>query len=136
MAADDEAAQAQTSSAPSSLTRTPPVVDDGQPSPSANVPPAQNASSRSDVGQAGSIAGHSSGEFAQQSADLPWIGNEPEVGKAASVTLSQSEIPAFLRKTIADYRPNCLHPDMCAASGLRHCNACQKAMEAAERDVA
>lgn len=69
---------------------------------------------------------------------LPGAVKAPEADSlpASGAVLPQSEIPAFLRKTIADYRPNCLHPDMCAASGLRHCNACQKAMEAAEMEVA
>jgi hypothetical protein len=42
---------------------------------------------------------------------------------------SDFQPPAFLtkQKTIADYRPNCLNPDACGASGLNHCFRCAKA---------
>jgi hypothetical protein len=57
-----------------------------------------------------------------------------------AVTLSEADIPAFIkseqRKSIADYRPHCLNPDACGASGLQHCYTCRRAMEAAESEVA
>lgn len=34
-------------------------------------------------------------------------------------------------KTARDYRPHCLKPDACGASGLSHCYSCKKASEAA-----
>ena len=52
-----------------------------------------------------------------------------------AVTNPDADVPAFLKtKTAADYRPNCLKPDACGASGLTHCYSCKKAM--AESEVA
>lgn len=51
-------------------------------------------------------------------------------GEAASADLpTDFQPPAFLtkQKTIADYRPHCLHPEACGASGLNHCYRCAKA---------
>ena len=51
------------------------------------------------------------------------------------------DVPAFLkqdqpRKTMADYRPHCQHPEACAASGLQHCYSCSKLIAARESEVA
>ena len=39
-------------------------------------------------------------------------------------------------KTAADFRPHCLRPDSCGASGLTHCYSCSKQSEQRERDAA
>lgn len=54
---------------------------------------------------------------------------------------SDDDVPAFLRqelprKTAADYRPHCQHPEACAASGLQHCYSCSKLIAARESEVA
>jgi uncharacterized protein (UPF0335 family) len=36
---------------------------------------------------------------------------------------------ATIPKTAKDYRPNCLKPDACGASGLQHCYSCRRAMQ-------
>jgi hypothetical protein len=36
-------------------------------------------------------------------------------------------------RTIADYRPNCLHPERCGASGLDHCFSCSQSIREAAR---
>jgi len=77
----------------------------------------------------------------QSAADsLPGAVKAPEAVllPASGAALSDDDVPAFLRtsKTIADYRPNCLNPDACGASGLDHCYTCTKAMEAAESEMA
>lgn len=41
---------------------------------------------------------------------------------------SPAAIHPILRKTVRDYRPRCLKPDACGASGLQHCFSCTKAM--------
>jgi len=49
---------------------------------------------------------------------------------ALSATNSD-DVPRFLTsRSHAEYRPNCQHPDVCAASGLDHCYSCRKAMSA------
>lgn len=87
--------------------------------------------------------GRSEGEAA--SADLPTNSNpqptsSPEADKtetvfsrSVSVALSDDDVPTFLkkdkpRKTAADYRPHCQHPEACGSSGLHHCYQCQKAI--------
>lgn len=56
---------------------------------------------------------------------------------------SDDDVPDFLkrdtapaRKTAADFRPNCLRPDVCASSGLHHCYQCGKASETMEGELA
>lgn len=142
--ADEEAAPPAKSSAPFAPDPHSSEVDDGQPQPSANVPPAQKDIGLPDVGQDGTVPTHSSGEFAQQSASAVQARNEPGSASGASVTLPQSEIPAFLRKSAADlrksaadFRPHCQHPEACGSSNpTGHCDTCKRAMEAAESEVA
>lgn len=76
---------------PHSPDPLPPVVDDGQPYQSANVPPAQKTAVAPAAGQDGYRAEHSSGEFAQQSAGDPQGGNEAVSGEPASVTNSKPD---------------------------------------------
>lgn len=56
------------------------------------------------------------------------------LGGVASSPDTDFQPPAFLtkQKTIADYRPNCLNPEACCASGLNHCFRCAKAAGDAE----
>jgi hypothetical protein len=58
------------------------------------------------------------GQSEHQSAGEAQARNEPG---------SVDPAPATRVKTIADYRPHCLHPSSCAASGLKHCHTCSKA---------
>lgn len=54
-------------------------------------------------------------------------------GKArlANVVDVEPLSPVPIRQmTASDYRPNCLRPDACGASGLRHCYSCEKSMSA------
>lgn len=51
--------------------------------------------------------------------------DEPEAGPPPPA--SGSPIPLIL-KTAKDWRPNCLNPECCAASGLDHCYRCRKAL--------
>lgn len=73
---------------------------------------------------------------------LPGAVKAPEADSspASGAALSDADVPAFLkpeqRKSIADYRPNCLNPDACGATGLQHCYTCRKAMEAASETEA
>jgi hypothetical protein len=127
--ADDEAAQAQTSSAPIADPHSS-QVEDGQPQPSANVPSA---------GRSGFEPGHSIDEFVQQQAGDPQDGNEPVSGEPASVAQFDN--------------PRCQNPDGCTFAHSRNsCWECtmawakrpkaeqvllwQEAMEAAESEVA
>lgn len=57
-----------------------------------------------------------------------------ESGVAARRDGPDFQPPAFLtkQKTIADFRPHCLHPEMCAGVGLKHCHACEKEAGLAE----
>ncbi len=48
------------------------------------------------------------------------LANVVDVEPSSSVPLRQM--------TASDYRPNCLRPDACGASGLRHCYSCEKSM--------
>lgn len=117
-----------------------PSIND-EPSPEAG--PQAEASHCQDTG-VGTLAGHEGrreGEAA--SADLPTNSNSaapvlPSAPKAddvsspaSSATPSDEDVPAFLKRDVprrpaADFRPNCQHPDACAASGLRHCHSCAK----------
>jgi uncharacterized protein (UPF0335 family) len=59
------------------------------------------------------------------------IGQEEARGHSEqAVTISDADVPAFLRKDRKPLRPNCLKPDLCAGSGRDHCHACKKAMAA------
>jgi len=74
----------------------------------------------------------------QQESEIDHDRNEPvtvdsppaPTGSASDEMPEPFQPPAFLTKprTAADYRPNCLNPDNCAASGLDHCYGCRKAM--------
>ena len=74
----------------------------------------------------------------QQESEIDHDRNEPvtvdsppaPTGSASDEMPEPFQPPAFLTKprTAADYRPNCLNPDNCAASGLDHCYACRKVM--------
>lgn len=54
--------------------------------------------------------------------------------KSEQAATIPEHVPSFLiqKKTAADYRPNCLKPDACGASGLQHCYSCRKAMAESE----
>lgn len=65
---------------------------------------------------------------------------EATVEQRSSATISDADVPAFLKKdhpvkTARDYRPHCQHPEACGASGLHHCYTCAKAL-AAESEAA
>jgi uncharacterized protein (UPF0335 family) len=84
---------------------------DGQPS----IPSLDDVGAKRDGGNASSSGGPAGGLGFQ----------DHKSGQA--VTNSGYEPPAFLRKTMADYRPHCQNPDECASYGPKHCNACAKA---------
>jgi len=95
--------------------------------------------SRVDAGRTASATSErmdvTAGETATNSHSLP--ASSLVADKADGVTppaLSAShsdDVPRFLtRRSHAEYRPNCQHPDVSAASGLDHCYSCRKAMSA------
>lgn len=46
-----------------------------------------------------------------------------------AATISDAEVPAFLKKDRYVLRPHCLNPNLCAGSGSKHCHACLKARD-------
>ncbi|PSM18245.1 GapR family DNA-binding domain-containing protein [Nitratireductor sp. StC3] len=50
----------------------------------------------------------------------------------ASATISDDEIPDFVKKPFArparPLRPHCLNPGLCAGTGSKHCHSCTKAL--------
>jgi uncharacterized protein (UPF0335 family) len=59
---------------------------------------------------------------------------DPQAPQSATATLSDDDVPAFLKKDRYVLRPHCLNPSLCAGSGREHCHACKRAM--AESEVA
>lgn len=58
---------------------------------------------------------------------------DPDHSHAATAgTRINHIVPATPPKTARDFRPHCLKPDACGASGLSHCYSCTKAMQKAE----
>lgn len=55
---------------------------------------------------------------------------DPDHSHAATAgTRINHIVPATPPKTARDFRPHCLKPDACGASGLSHCYSCRRAME-------
>lgn len=65
------------------------------------------------------IAPASHGEAAAHSAERETTGN----------VAIDNIVPATAPKTARDFRPHCLNPDACGASGLDHCYSCKRAMQ-------
>ena len=59
----------------------------------------------------------------------------PSPAPGASATISDDEIPDFVKKPFArparPLRPHCLNPGLCAGTGSKHCHSCTKALEEA-----
>lgn len=92
------------------------------------------------AGQGGHEPVHQNIESGQQSASAAQDDNPVVSASGASATISDAEVPAFLKKdhpvkTARDYRPHCQNPEACASSGLHHCYTCAKAL-AAESEAA
>lgn len=88
-----------------------------------------------EASQGGSDASCSDTEFTSAAPSQQLSAPEVVIPPSASgATLQSDDVPAFLikKKTAADYRPNCLRPDACGASGLQHCYSCRKAMAESE----
>lgn len=47
-------------------------------------------------------------------------------------SITDDDVPAFIKRDRKPLRPNCLNPDLCAGSGRDHCHACKKAMAEVE----
>lgn len=103
-------------------------VDGGRPHPSSDAAGAKSDVSQAIAGQQAETAVHRSSKSEQQDASPSQDRNEPVSDGEATATVF--EPPAFLTraKTVADYRPHCLHPENCGAAGLKHCHACVRAL--------
>lgn len=113
----------------------PSQADGGQPQTS-NEAGAKNDGLQAIVGRAPTGEAED-GQFEEQQASAAQDRNKPVSASGAAATLSEPfEPPAFLRKTITDYRPLCQRPEACWSSGLKHCHSCQKIADAAESEAA